>query len=83
MSDNRTSNLGRRLPGEEFSGPEYSLVNRKSHLRRLKWAARRIDDAEARTAYETFTADQDYNDDTLTMGRILVLLDQHDLLEER
>jgi hypothetical protein len=59
------------------------LHNRIRHLRRLKWAARRIDDTTAASAYAAFVTANDYDDLELTIGRLLVLLDQHDLLEEQ
>jgi hypothetical protein len=61
-----------------LGGQEYNLKNRIRHLRRVRWAARRIDATTALTAYMAFTADQDDDDLELTIGRLLVLLDQHE-----
>jgi hypothetical protein len=49
----------------------------------LKWAARRIDDTTAATAYMSFMAGTDDDDLELAIGRLVVILDRHDLLEER
>jgi hypothetical protein len=67
---------------EVLEGQEHRLRDRIRHYRRLRSAARRIDDAVASVAYAAFTADRDDDAVELTIGRLLVLLDQHDLFEE-
>jgi hypothetical protein len=65
-------------PEHEFK----NLENRTQHRRRLKWTAKRIDDTTALTAYMAFTAGQDDDDLELLIGRLLVLLDRAELLDE-
>jgi hypothetical protein len=66
-----------------IGGQEYDLKNRNRQRRRLKWAGKGISDTDALTAYLSFTAHQDDADLELVIGRLLVILDRHDLLEER
>ena len=63
--------------------PEHDLHNRIRHRRQLKRAARGISDTDALNAYFAFSTD--IVEDTeieLVLGRLLVLLDRHDLLLE-
>jgi hypothetical protein len=68
-----------------FRGQEYQLGNRIRRLRRLKWAARPVDNTTAAFAFSAFTSDLDDDDDLdIAFGKLLVILDRHfDLEGER
>lgn len=65
----------------ELQAREYRLRNRLRHLRRLRWAARSIDDTTAANAYAAFADPDDDVELELAIGRLLVLLDRHVDLE--
>jgi hypothetical protein len=48
----------------------------------LKWSARHIDRTTAATAYMAFTSGQD-DDLEILIGKLIVILYRHDLLEEQ
>jgi hypothetical protein len=64
-----------------LSGREHDLVNRRRRRWRIKRAARRVDFDAAANAYLAFTDEEEPIE--LTIGRVLVLLDDAHLLEEQ